>query len=74
MKVSKSLYEFIEDFEYEDLFNADMRNGLQKIFNLLARIYFEDLYNTDLSSLEQLVNAQYFELAKEKLYGIKAKD
>ena len=66
-----TLYEFIEDFTEDDLFNADKRRIMEIAQMTIARFYFEDLYNEDMSELFSVVNANYYELAQDKLKGLK---
>jgi hypothetical protein len=66
-----TLYEFIEDFTEDDLFNADKRRIMEIAQMTIARFYFEDLYNEDMSELVSVVNANYYELAQGKLKGLK---
>lgn len=69
-----TLYEFIEDFKEEDLYDADKRRMLEVAVTTIARFYFEDLYNEDISTVWSCVNANYYEMAYEKLYGLKIKE
>jgi hypothetical protein len=66
-----TLYEFIEDFTEDDLFNANKRRIMEIAQMTIARFYFEDLYNEDMSELFSVVNANYYELAQDKLKGLK---
>lgn len=65
------LYEMVESFKKDDLLNTDRRRLMEVAFSMIARFYFEDLYEEDMSSVESIVNANYYQLAKEKLYGYK---
>lgn len=66
-----TLYEFIENFQEDDLFNADKRRIMEIAQIAIARFYFEDLYNEDMSEWFSITNANYYELAQEKLKGLK---
>lgn len=65
------VYEFIENFSEEDLFDADKRMVMRICLTTVAKIYFEDLFNEDLSHVDSIINANYYELAREKLEGLK---
>ena len=64
-------YEFIESFTEDDLFDADKRMIMRICFENVAKIYFQDLFDEDLSDVASIVNANYYELAKEKLEGLR---
>lgn len=62
-----NIFEFIEDFDLEDLFDADKRRKLEQARSIIARFHFEDLLEKDFSSLASLFNAKYYEMATNKL-------
>lgn len=65
------MYEFIENFSEEDLFDANKRMVMQICLLTVAKIYFQDLFDEDMSELASIANAYYYELAREKLEGLK---
>lgn len=68
---ARAIYNFIEEFAPDDIFDADMRTGLERSMILCARIYFEDLYQEDFD-LNSYINAGYYGIAKDKLYAMPA--
>jgi len=60
-----TIFEFIDCFGHQDLFDYDKRSILEKCEIALAREVFEGLYNEDLSEVIDQVN--YYEVVREKL-------
>lgn len=60
-----NIFEFIDNFKSQDLFDRDKRIILEKINVYLARIVFEGLLKEDFSEIVDHVN--YYELTKEIL-------
>lgn len=62
-----NIFDFIDSFSEDDIFDADKRRRLEVACTTLARFHFDDIYEEDLSSVASLINANYYEMAKSKL-------
>ena len=66
-----NIYDFIDNFSEADLYDADKRRLMEAARVTIARMYFEDLYEEDMSEVSAIMNASYYELAQLKLEGLK---